>query len=202
MPTETQALVGAAAVEAAEHGRVASATRGRLRVRLHRPLRRAEAIERAGAHLRAQPGVREVRTNPAAGSLTVRYDPEARTASDLLSMLADVGLIVREVVAAVDEGVAGAGRSMASRALVGALNDLDRRLGRATGRRVDLKLLFPAALGLLGLRQVLAEGLGLTQVPGYVLLWYAFDAFHKLNTAPAVEATASVAAEPTAATGG
>jgi copper chaperone CopZ len=159
-------------------------------------------MERVRAHLQAQPGVRDVRTNPAAGSITVQYDPRARTGAEVLAMLADVGLIVREVLAAADDGLPGAGHSRASQALIGALTDLDRRLSRTTGRRIDLKLLFPAALGVLGVRQVLAEGLGLTQVPGYVLLWYAFDAFYKLHAAPAVEATASGAAAGPTAGGG
>ena len=170
-------------------GSVASATRGRLRVRLHRPHRHGELIERAGAHLRAQDGVREVRINAAAGSIAVSYDPDERTAGEVLAMLADVGIIVREVLAVADDGPPAAGHSLVSRSLVAALTDLDRRVARVTGRKVDLKLLFPATLGALGVRQVLAEGLGLTQVPGYILLWYAFDAFYKLHAAPAVEAT-------------
>ena len=38
-----------------------------------------------------------------------------------------------------------------------------------------------AGLGFIGLRQSLSEGLGLSQVPGYVLLWYAFDSFWKFH---------------------
>jgi len=148
-------------------------------------------MERARAHLQAQAGIRDVQTNLTAGSITVHYDPGARTSSDVLAMLADVGLIVREVLAVAEDGPPGAGHSLASASLIGALTNLDSRISRLTGRKVDLKLLFPTALGLLGLRQVLAEGLGLTQVPGYILLWYAFDAFYKLHAAPTLEPTES-----------
>lgn len=44
-----------------------------------------------------------------------------------------------------------------------------------------LKLLFPLALAGVGLRQWVTQGLGLAQVPAYVLLWYAFDSFWKFH---------------------
>jgi hypothetical protein len=31
------------------------------------------------------------------------------------------------------------------------------------------------------MRNTFANGLGIWQVPGYVMLWYAFDAFYKLH---------------------
>src|SRR5262249_37441456 len=66
-----------------------------------------------------------------------------------------------------------------------------RCFSRARGRTVDLKLLFRVALGAVGLRQFFTAGLGIAEVPAYVLLWYAFDAFYKLHQAPAVESTES-----------
>jgi hypothetical protein len=150
-------------------------------------------MARARDHLAGQPGVRDVETNAATGSIVVRYDPEERSGEDVLALLADVGVIVRDVLGA--DRLPEVGHSQASRTLVDALADLDRRVSAATGNRVDLKVLFPAALGLLGVRQVASQGLGLSQVPGYVLLWYAFDAFVKLHQTPVAPGDAARAAD-------
>jgi len=184
------------------YGRVASATPGRLRVRLGRSHRQRALMERAQSHLGAQSGVRDVATNAATGSIVVRYDPEQRSGEDVLALLADAGVIVRDVLGA--DRLPEIGHSRAARTLVDALADLDRRVSHATGHRVDLKLLFPAALGLLGVRQVASQGLGLSQVPGYILLWYAFDAFVKLHQPrrPGPEETARAAESDGAVLGG
>lgn len=96
-------------------------------------------------------------------------------------MLCDVGVIVRDVLRAGGNDLPSLGQSTTATGVITALDDLNQRLSRATGGKLDLKLLFPLTLGALGLCQVLAEGLGLTEIPGYVLLWYAFDSFYKLH---------------------
>ena len=53
--------------------------------------------------------------------------------------------------------------------MLDALTDLDHRISRLTGGKLDLKLLVPVGLGLLAMRQVALNGFGLAQVPGYVL---------------------------------
>lgn len=60
-----------------DHVRLASAAPGRLRVRLHRLLRHPTLLRRVHHHLEQQPGVHHVEVNPASGSVTVRYDPNA-----------------------------------------------------------------------------------------------------------------------------
>src|SRR5205807_541067 len=68
--------------------------------------------------------------------------------------------------------------------LIDAVERLDSDLARLTGRRIDLKLIFPAGLFALAIRQIATNGLGISQVPGYVLLWYAFDSFWKFHREP------------------
>jgi hypothetical protein len=83
--------------------------------------------------------------------------------------------------------------SASATGILDAVTDLDHRISELTGGKVDLKVLVPAGLGLMALRQVALNGLGLGQVPGYVLLWYTFDSFYKLHqrkTAALVEKAA------------
>jgi hypothetical protein len=80
--------------------------------------------------------------------------------------------------------------------VVDTVNDLDQRLSRLTGRKVDLKLLFPVALGAIGVRSAIANGVGLTEVPAYILIWYAFDAFWKFHQRPHSAPTVGDADQP------
>jgi hypothetical protein len=160
-------------------------------------------LHEAQARLAAAPGVRGVETNPQTGSVLVRYDPAQHSRSELLAMFEDVGIVVRETLGGLGEEVPETGRSSTSVSVISALSDLDKRIARATGHTVDLKLLFPATLGAIGIRQLFTTGLGLAEVPAYVLLWYAFDSFYKLHRMPGHEAAPPAAAphKPVSANG-
>jgi hypothetical protein len=116
----------------------------------------------------------------------VHYDRQTRSSADMLSILRDVGVLVEDTARGLglELAEAGAGSSTTSVRIVDALTDLDRQLSLLTGRTVDLKLLFPMALGGVGLWRAATSGLGLTEVPAYVLLWYAFDSFWKFHREP------------------
>lgn len=162
------------------HARVESAMPGRLRIRLDRSHRRDGALDQVQRRLGARDGVHSIRSNPATGSVLVHYDRDALDHADVLAMLGDAGVIIGDVA----ESVLGAGefgQSVISVRILDAFADLDHRLSRATNGLVDVKLLFPLALGTLAVRQIVTTGLGLGTVPGYVLLWYAFDSFYKLH---------------------
>jgi hypothetical protein len=162
-------------------GTVASATPGRVRVRLHRASRHPRVVRRVQQHVEQGEGVTRVEANPSTGSVVVHYDRHATTLDDVLGVFRDCGVVVGAVTESVDVGDILTGRTPASQQILDAVDDLDRRLFQITGQKMDLRLLFPATLFALGLRQALVEGFGLSQVPAYVLLWYAFDSFWKLQ---------------------
>ena len=168
------------------HGHVTSRTPGRLRVRVHHPQHHQHTLGRAQAHLRGQAGIGQVETNSHTGSVLVHYDPRSRSPEDVLAALRDAGLLIEDVAKGVGEDVpeTGPGRSTTSESVVDVVTDLDRQLSALTGRKVDLKLLFPATLGGIGLWQAVTRGIGLADVPAYVLLWYAFDSFWKFHREP------------------
>jgi hypothetical protein len=162
------------------HGRVASATPGRLRVRIDRAHRHPALMHRIQGHLEGRPGIAQVEVNHGTGSVVVRYDDDHWSGDDLLGLFRDLGLVVRDILEAGEE-LPPLGGSSASNDTMAAVGRLNRRISHLTGQTVDLRFLFPAALGALALRQAWRQGLGLNQIPAYVLLWYAFDAFWKLN---------------------
>lgn len=191
--------------EGQRHGRIVSHAPGRMRVRLLREHRDPEALAQIERELGGRPGVSSVTTDHRTGSILVKYDHLALAKDDVTSMLLDVGIVALDLIgaedAAEDLGEERAPRGVAphssgATSVLDAVTDLDHRISRLTGGKVDLKLLVPAGLGLLALRQIAQNGLGLGTVPGYVLLWYTFDSFYKLHqrkTAAAIkEATEQI----------
>ena len=167
------------------HARVVSHAPGRVRVRLRPDHRDAETLTRAEQHLGEQPGVATVTTNVRTGSLLLSFDHVGVSKADLFGMLYDAGIVARDLLDAEeipeDLGAERQEHSTTATGLMDALTDLDTRLSRLTGGRIDIKLLVPVGMGILAARQIATVGLGLGQVPGYVLLWYAFDSFYKLH---------------------
>jgi hypothetical protein len=137
-------------------------------------------------HLQRQQGVRAVQARSGTGGVLVHYDPAETSIDHLLDVLHDIGVVVAGLTAEEDLGDLGetlseSGSSHTANSIMSAVDDLDRRLSTATAQRLDLKVLFPLGLGALGVRQLVRSGLGLEQVPAFILLWYAFDAFYKLH---------------------
>lgn len=190
--TRTSTPGGALRRHRPRHGKVVSQAPGRLRVRLHRAHRDPAELALIDRALAPRVGVESVATNARTGSVLVHYDHQTLSRDDVVAMLRDVGVIAGEVLGAEElpeDPVAEiAEQSTTATGLIGALGDLDQRVSRLTGGRVDVKLLVPAAIGVLGLRQVMTGGFGLAEVPGYLLLWYTFDTFHKLHQRQTVHA--------------
>ncbi|MGL4617769.1 DUF5132 domain-containing protein [Chroococcidiopsis sp.] len=65
--------------------------------------------------------------------------------------------------------------------LINVIFSFNEQIRQTTAGVVDLRLLVPAGLGALALRQILTKGLELDEIPWYTLAWYAFDTFIKLN---------------------
>jgi hypothetical protein len=174
-----------------------------MRVRLHQEHRDPTTMTQIEQELGGRAGVGSVSTDARTGSVLVHYDHRSLSRDDLVAMLHDVGVVALELVGAegVGEDLGGeavqdgdvAPHSTGALTILDAFTDLDNRISQLSGGKFDLKLLVPAGLGLLALRQVALNGLGLGQVPGYVLLWYTFDSFYKLHqrrTAALVEKAA------------
>ncbi len=159
---------------AREEVRVLSALPGRLRVRHVARRRGLEELEALRDSLQARPDVDAVEVNPRTGSMLVFYDPAGVSFEGIRDALAEVGLDFAAEAGEAASQPGGAGR------VLGAAQALDRRVLRATGG-TDLRLLVPVGLAALSARQALRDSPRLGQAPWYLLAWYAFDSFLKLN---------------------
>lgn len=160
--------------DARVEARVVSVTPGRLRLRL--PARHRETAELRGLEktLEQRSEIADVQANPRTGSIILRYDPQQVTADELRAALAEAG------VDAVREPVPSDGARTAGADPVNAAGAVDRWV-RATTGGGDLRTLLPIGLAALSLRQALRDVPGLDRAPWYLLAWYAFDSFVKLN---------------------
>jgi hypothetical protein len=165
---------------------VASQTPGRLRVRVQHPGRHHELLHTIRQRLEEQHGTQHVSVDTRTGSVLVKYDPHTQDHGSLLAVLHDLGVVASETARGLDLDAPelGTGHSQTSENIVSTFADLDRQIALLTGHKVDLKLLFPLALGGVGVWQLARRGVGLGEVPAYVLLWYAFDSFWKFHRTP------------------
>jgi hypothetical protein len=153
----------------ADHTQIVSSTARRTRIRLSRKRRHPKEIARIAEALKSSPYVSTVRTNLNAGTITVQHNEEA--IEDIKSKLEDLGVILMAAV--------GAETSAAS--LSDAVSDLDKHLGLGTRGILNLKLLVPLGFGALAVLQIARQGLQIGGAPWYLLAYFAFESYIKLN---------------------
>ena len=166
------------------HGQIASSTPGRLRLRLYHPKSHSDLMRRVKTSLSDRPGIQDIDANHSTGSVTIRYDTAKHSHDSVLAMLHDVGVILRDVMVGGGGGLPDTDQCTVATQISDAISDIDRRVFQLTGGKMDLKLIIPLAIGALGIRQILREGVGISHVPGCVLLWYAVDVYYKLHQQP------------------
>ncbi|MBD2440473.1 HMA2 domain-containing protein [Nostoc sp. FACHB-110] len=155
--------------------KIISDTPGRLRLRIAPSHRQAGELQRIVKMLDAQPHISHVKTNVHNGSIAIHYDRHDESLQNVVATLKDIGLIFADVAAASES------HTEAAATVANAVFDLNERVEKATNGVVDLRFIFPLALGCLSVRQLLVKGLQLEIIPWYVLAWYAFDSFIKLH---------------------
>ncbi len=177
---------------------IVSHTPGRLRLRV-KSAKAEQALNKFQASLGDQEGISQVETNSSTGSVLVRYDQKKLSHDDILGIFHDVGMIAADLGGGESTEGGEGGHSSTAGAIIAAVDDMDRRLSDLTGRKIDLRLAVPFALGGAGVILALARGgLGFTQVPPFLLLWYAWDSFlqlHKQTHVPPTDSQAGPGSE-------
>lgn len=159
------------------HLKLVSRTPGRVRLRVPPERRDAGAMAEIASGINTFfPQIQTIRTNSQTGSITVYYEPEKVDFENILPLLPSFGIVLD----------AGAPKplpetSQASASITSAVAGLNQRLKQTTEGAVDLRFLVPLFFTLLALRQLFAKTPRLQTAPWYVLAWYAFDSFLKLN---------------------
>ncbi len=154
----------------ADHTQIVSSTARRTRIRLSRKRRHPKEMARIANALEAFPYVSKVQTNLTAGTIIVHHDQEA--IEDIKSRLKDMGVIL----------MAAAGVETSAASLSDALSDLNKHLGLGTSGILNLKLLAPLGLGALAVLQLARQGLQIETAPWYLLAYFAFESYIKLNS--------------------
>jgi hypothetical protein len=187
--------------------RLAHASPGRLRVRLHWLHEDRDAAVALADHLAGLDGVIDVAVRPHTGSVLCRYD-ERRT--DGARLLAAVRRHTRVAsVLRADQPLPAAARpgarsgSSLGRVLADLVRGLDADVAEATGGRIDLGVL--AGLGLLGAGAAeIAVTRQIPAPPWFSLAWWAFRTFTMFEPPPAAPAPSrrrQMAALPRAGSG-
>ena len=164
--------------------KIASHVLGRLRLKLHPQDRDQATLDAIQNKLQSLPGIDKVRLNPVAGSVTVHYDRTHHSMAGILGFLEDLDVVVDAIahLPTLENGTEATGSPGGTPAFITAINDLNQRLRQTTGLPIDLKQLLPLAFAGAGLWSIARRGLMLERVPGWLLLWFAFDIFVKLHS--------------------
>lgn len=170
---------------------IVSQVPGRIRLRVAHAHRQREKMAQIEKTIAAHPQVDRVQTNEKTGSLLIHHDSQNGGLENVLAILKDLGIILGDIA----ETQIAAEQSQAAANLTKAIGDLNQRVQKTSNGLVDLRFLFPWGLSLLAVRQLLAKGWQLDLIPWYVLAWYAFDSFVKLNSPASDEKKPSIAVD-------
>jgi copper chaperone CopZ len=154
----------------ADHTQIVSSTARRTRIRLSRKRRHPKEMARIAEVLEASPQVSSVQANLNTGTIIVHHKQEGL--EDIKSRLQDMGVIL----------MAAAGVETSAMSLADAVSDLDRHLGLGTRGLLNLKLLVPLGFGALAVLQLARQGFQIAGAPWYLLAYFAFDSYTRLNS--------------------
>lgn len=149
---------------------IVSNTPRRTRIRLSRKRRNREEMARLARALEESPSVSRVDTNLQTGTIVVHHEKESL--EDIQSKLKDLGVIV----------MAATGVEMPAKSLTDAISDLEKRLGFSAKSILNLKMLVPLGFGALALLQLARRGFQIEGAPWYLLAYFAFESYAKLNS--------------------
>jgi hypothetical protein len=141
----------------------------RTRIRVSRKRKNREEMARLARALEEFPSVSRVDANLQTGTLLVYHEEGAL--EDIRCRLRDLGVIL----------MAASGVELPTQWFTNAVSDLDMRISSQTKGLLNLKTLVPVGLGALAILQLVRRGLQLEGAPWYILAYFAFESFRRLN---------------------
>jgi len=73
------------------------------------------------------------------------------------------------------------GQSAVAKDLLNLMSDFNADVYNMTNGSADLHLILPLGIGSLAIIQLIKQGFKFDEIPWYILAWFAFDSFIKLN---------------------
>jgi hypothetical protein len=157
-------------------------TTGRVRIKVDREDITEEFAREVQRALAPLPGIREVRISPLSGSIVLQYDPDEFELTRFMELARAANVLDLQGPPPDDlDFYAPLPASSTAQRIQRTFHEVDVRLAELTAGRWDMRTVVPVAFGVLAIRQLVANGVQLAAVPWYVLGWYAFDSFWKLN---------------------
>lgn len=156
---------------------VVHASPGRLRLRLPRDAFASPELAKLETVVSGQPGIRDVRRNERASSVTITYDPQAVSLPELAAAAAGTGVSV--TMPAPPAWAGSVDGRVLGRSIERVFGRADGKVTEASRGMADLRTLVPVGFAALAAREVLAGRA--VAAPWYVLAWYAFETFTKLR---------------------
>jgi hypothetical protein len=145
---------------------VVHSMQGRLRLRFPATAETSGLVETVGA----VPGVTEAAWNPRTRGLLVRYRSEDTTPTAIIGAIE-----TRTGISGPSDEVPGRREEPLALAMTSAVTDLNARVARATGGRLDLTVLVPLALTAWAVRELLRAHVA--PLAWSSALWYAHGLF-------------------------
>ncbi len=160
---------------------IISQTPGRLRLRVTPPHRQQQKITPIVNSLKARLEIYRVKSNISTGSITVLHGRELLNSQDMRTILQDLGVNFVEITQE-ESRMSLSSSSSAAAAVITTATGLNQQVKTTTNDAIDLRFLLPLGFAVLAMRQLIVKGWQLEIIPWYVLAWYAFDSFLKLNS--------------------
>jgi hypothetical protein len=183
------------------YGKIESESPGRIRVRIKAGLRTPERMAEIQKTLRKHPSVTDVQVNERTGSIVVTYkkgDDGRDILKDALGEAALVAAAIFEIPASSEEEGGGDPYAKLDQQLADLVYRMERVVYRKTGLHFRGQVIAGTVAGV-GVAQMAIVGISLEMLPGPVLLWIAWDIYHRVSQEPPVpeEETAAAQNAPT-----
>ncbi|ACK66166.1 conserved hypothetical protein [Rippkaea orientalis PCC 8801] len=158
---------------------ILSQTPGRMRLRVAPSSHRIKQINRIVVDLRNNLPIDRIKENLEIGTITVFHNPQLVNGSNILEQLTNFGLIFSNIPTTSPKVTPD--YSKAALGITEVTQTLNQRVRQTSDGLVDLGFLIPLGFAILAWRQLRLKGWQLDIIPWYVLAWYAFDSFLKLQ---------------------
>jgi len=152
----------------------------RTRYRLASHHRNEETVSRLHESLKKVPGVKKIEFNDRTGSVLVHHDEIPEIVNTLNSACGEIAADLFEELAG-EEMIMFPEVSFLAQLIGKRFSRINQYLANRTKNYIDLKMLLPLLLAVAGLYQISKEKGMLSQVPGWVLFYYAYDSYFKFH---------------------
>jgi hypothetical protein len=179
LETYSQSLTQSSQDDSSILARILSQTPGRIRIQIGLYPDQRERINLVVIRLKHRADIDRVRANFHSGTITIFHNPKSINSVQILDLLTNLGLSFAKITPQYSSLTPE--YSMAAIGVTQVTQDLNQKVRQTSNGKVDLGFLIPLSFALLACRQLIIKGWQLELIPWYVLAWYAFDSFLKLQ---------------------